>query len=444
MEIKIEINQAVRYQTNYPFDFISFIATLPVSFVSLFQPCIRMKPLHYYLLGTGSWFFAYGIQSVVFAWLVTMVLHESPKMVGLAQMSLLIPATLFMLVGGSLADHYGGRRVALIAQTMAAIAPLYLVAMVLTENLDYTSIIIFAVFMGCAQAFVTPARDGLLNHVAGGQLQRRVLQASMTQFGVQMLGFIAASFADQTGATFILSVQVVSMLVGAYAFYKLDAPSPERAISTVSLLKEVTGSIVVGYKTVRASPNMRAVVIQNCAMGTFFMGSYIVTLPLLVRDVYAGSSAELSWMNAANALGLVITITALLRLGDVHRQGRALLIAHALGAIALSSAGLGLGFSAVVLCVFSWGICGGVAMTMARTIMQEEAPDGQRGRMMAFFSFSFMGSGPVGAVFNGYLVDQFGPETALMISSALMFGVIVTLGLTSSLWRLDRKEHAWQ
>lgn len=399
-----------------------------------------MRPLHYYLVGTGGWFFAFGIQSVVFAWLVTMVLRESPRMVGLAQMSLLIPATLFMLIGGSLADRYGGRRVALIAQTAAALAPLYLITIVLTDRLDYSSIIIFAVMMGCAQAFVTPARDGLLNQVADGKIQRRVLQTSMTQFGVQMLGFIAASFADRTGAAFILMIQVASMLTGSYAFYKLDIPNPTPMSSTQSLIREVTGSIVEGYRTVVASPSMRAVVIQNCAMGIFFMGSYIVTLPLLVREIYAGSSSELSWMNAANALGLVITITALLRFGDLHRQGRALIVAHGIGSVALASAGLGLGFMALVACVFAWGACGGVAMTMARTIMQEQAPDGQRGRMMAFFSFSFMGSGPIGAVFSGFLVDQVGPEIALMISSALMFSVMTVIALTTSLWKLDAKD----
>lgn len=399
-----------------------------------------MRPLHYYLVGTGGWFFAFGIQSVVFAWLVTMVLRESPRMVGLAQMSLLIPATLFMLIGGSLADRYGGRRVALIAQTAAALAPLYLITIVLTDRLDYSSIIIFAVMMGCAQAFVTPARDGLLNQVADGKIQRRVLQTSMTQFGVQMLGFIAASFADRTGAAFILMIQVASMLTGSYAFYKLDIPNPTPMSSTQSLIREVTESIVEGYRTVVASPSMRAVVIQNCAMGIFFMGSYIVTLPLLVREIYAGSSSELSWMNAANALGLVITITALLRFGDLHRQGRALIVAHGIGSVALASAGLGLGFMALVACVFAWGACGGVAMTMARTIMQEQAPDGQRGRMMAFFSFSFMGSGPIGAVFSGFLVDQVGPEIALMISSALMFSVMTVIALTTSLWKLDAKD----
>jgi|TARA_B110000908_G_scaffold143668_1_gene172777 MFS family permease len=399
-----------------------------------------MKSLHYYLLGTGSWFFAQGIQSVVFAWLVTIVLQESPKMVGLAQMALLIPATVFMLVGGSLADHYGGRRIAIIAQACAAFAPLYLISMVVLDNLDYQGVIIFAVFMGCAQAFVTPARDSLLNQVAGGKIQRRVLQVSMTQFGVQMLGFVAASFADRTGAAFILIVQVVSMCIGVYAFYRLDIPSPMLKPKTQGILKEVTTSIVEGYRTVRASPSMRAVVIQNCAMGIFFMGSYIVTLPLLVRDVYQGASFELSWMNAANALGLVTTIMVLLRFGDIYRQGRALLLAHVGGAIALASSGLGFGFGWVVVCVFAWGVCGGVAMTMARTIIQEQAPEGQRGRIMAFHSFSFIGSGPIGALFCGFLVEQVGPKSALMVASGLMLVVMLALTFFTGLWQLDAKK----
>ncbi|MEJ2090094.1 MAG: MFS transporter, partial [Gammaproteobacteria bacterium] len=78
-----------------------------------------MRGRHYYLVGTASWFLAYGIQSVMFAWLVTMVLRESPEMVGLAQMSLLLPGTVFILIGGSYADRFGGRRVVVIAQSFA-------------------------------------------------------------------------------------------------------------------------------------------------------------------------------------------------------------------------------------------------------------------------------------------------------------------------------------
>ena len=85
---------------------------------------------------------------------------------------------------------------------------------------------------------------------------------------------------------------------------------------------------------------MSVVVIQNCAMGIFFMGSYIVTLPILLREFYDGSSAELSWMNATNSFGLFLMILILLRIGDVHRQGRALILSQGIGCIALATAAL--------------------------------------------------------------------------------------------------------
>ena len=75
-------------------------------------------------------------------------------------------------------------------------------------------------------------------------------------------------------------------------------------------------------------------------------------------------------------------------------------------------------------------------MTMSRTIMQEQAPDAQRGRVMGFYSFSFMGAGPLGALLSGYLVEQFGAQMALLIAASMMFVFIVLIGLQSSLWRM--------
>ena len=397
-----------------------------------------MKPLHTYFIGTGSWFFAYGIQTVTFTWLVTIVLNETPDRVGFAQMCFLAPATVLMLVGGSLADQYGGRKVAFFGQLGAAASPIFLTLMLLTDNFNYGTMIAFALMMGCAQSLVTPARDGLLALVAEGRIQRKVVQASLVQFGVQMLGFIVASFADRTGAVVILLIQGGALLIGAIAFYNLDVPhiSPANP-DNHNLSKKIRFSIVEGYRSVKASPPMRIVVLQNCAMGVFFMGSYMVTLPILVRDLYGGSSVELSWMNAGNALGLVTTIFLLLRIGDIYRQGRALLASQAIGALALASAALGLGLYTLILSVFCWGLCGGIAMTMSRTIMQEQAPEDQRARMMAFYAFSFMGSGPVGALFSGFLVKWQGPVVALTISSMLMLFFVVTVTLTSGLWKLN-------
>jgi len=80
-------------------------------------------------------------------------------------------------------------------------------------------------------------------------------------------------------------------------------------------------------------------------------------------------------------------------------------------------------------------------MSMARTIMQEEAPPNQRSRVMSFYSFAFMGSGPIGAFANGYLVQWIGPRAALALASAVMFTVIALITAKSRLWQLDPTTH---
>ncbi|MFW6093868.1 MAG: MFS transporter [Pseudomonadota bacterium] len=398
-----------------------------------------MRPLHYYLLGTGSWFLAFGIQGVMFAWLVTMVLHETPEKVGIAQMSLLLPGTALILIGGSYADRFGARRVALLAQSVALVAPLLLVALVATDRLSFPTMIGYAVLMGCAQAFVTPSRDGLLNQVAEGRVQRTVMLTSVSQFGLQVVGFAIASLADSVGAEPILLAQALVLSVGVFGFSRIDNQRHGPGVAT-----RLRDSLMEGGRTVFSSPAMRMIVVQNVCMGMFFMGTYIVTMPLLVREVYHGSAMDLSLMNAANSLGLVTTIVVLLRFGDVYRQGRALLVAQAVGAMVLGLVALAPAFELYLAAIYCWGICGGAAMAMSRTIMQEQAPDAQRSRVMSFYSFSFLGAGPVGAVLNGYLVDVLGPQTAVLISAGGMFTIMLVVATRSSLWRLtgERPEPA--
>ena len=394
-----------------------------------------MRPVHYYYIGAGSWFVCHGLQGVLFAWLVTMVLRETPGNVGVAQMAMLAPAMLLMLIGGSVADRFGGKRVAMVAHVLAIVPALLLIVTLAAGRLDFHSMVLYALAMGCALAFVTPARDGLLNHVAEGRVQRTVVKATLIQFTVQACGALLAGLAQVVGAVAILAFQATALAVGALAYSRIHVEVPSRAVPA-GAVRDLLASVAEGCRTVWRSRSMRAVAGQNIAMGICFMGSYIVTIPLLVREVYAGDALDLALVQAVNGFGLVITILVMLRGEDVQRQGRALLLAHGVGGVFLAAAGLGLGFSTLLACVFLWGACGGVAMSMSRTIMQVEAPEGQRGRVMAFFSFSFMGAGPLGALACGYLVDWIGPGASLGVASAIMASVAIVFGLKSSLWRL--------
>ena len=398
-----------------------------------------MKPIHYYCLATGTWFAAHGVQNVLFAWLVTMVLRETPQLVGFAQMAMLAPAMMLMLFAGSVADAFGGRRVAMLAQSFAVLPGVGLLTALYFDALSLNVMLAYAVAMGCAVAFVTPARDGLLNQVAEGSIQRTVVTVSLAQFGVQMIGFLVAGMAGAIGPEAVMAFQVVVLGIGVFAYRRL--PARPRLSAAPVRLGDLGDAVVEGCRTVLRSETMRPVVVQNIAMGLFFMGSYIVSMPLLIREVYDGTSVDLALVNAANMLGLVTSILWLLYAGDVRRQGRLLLMAHAGGCVFLAAAGFaslggGLGLWGLTVCVYLWGACGGVAMSMSRTMMQEAAPDGQRGRVMAFFSFSFMGAGPLGALLCGYLVAAVGAPAALVASSAALMLVVVLVALRSKLWNL--------
>jgi MFS family permease len=189
-----------------------------------------------------------------------------------------------------------------------------------------------------------------------------------------------------------------------------------------------------GASTVAGNPLMRAVMIQNVAMGIFFMGAFIVALPLVVREIYNGTSGDLAALNAFNSLGLVITIGVLLRLGHIARAGRALLLAQLAGSLVLALAGWVVQQYLFVFFVFMWGICGGVAMPMSRTLMQQTAPPALRARVMSFYAFSFMGAGPLGALWAGFLADSVGPQNAIVISAGCMALLAFTMSVVSPLW----------
>ncbi|HCD27955.1 MAG TPA: hypothetical protein DER02_10565 [Gammaproteobacteria bacterium] len=392
-----------------------------------------------YLVAISTWFAAFGMQSVVFAWLVTMLLREPAERVGYAQMSILLPGMLLILLAGAIADRVGLRRQALWSQLFAALTPMLLIYFLYFDALSYSVIIVYALLMGLAQAFVTPARDGLLNHVAGDNIQRMVVLASLCQFGFQIFGYALAGFADSVGAPLILGVQTLVLAFGVWAFTQVHLPSSPQSESASAddlvVRETIFGGLYAGARTVGSHPVMRMVVVQNVAMGCFFMGAFVVGFPLVMREVYDGTSGDLASLNAFNSLGLVLSLLLLLKIGYIQRVGRALLLSQVAGSVVLFLCGWVNDLVSFTILVMVWGLCGGFAMPMSRTLMQQLAPPHQHGRVMSFYSFSFMGSGPLGALFCGYMANLWGAQVAIICCAIAMLATTLTIGLFSPLWR---------
>jgi MFS family permease len=386
------------------------------------------------MAGVTSFVIPMGIQTILFPWLIAVQLHESADRLGIAQMSTQLPGLFLILFGGLLADRIDQRKILIVFHILAAIPAAGLAVILYFDLLSYGVLIVYALLMGTVGAFIQPARDGMLNRVAGDQLQRTVTVTMGLTFGAQIFGFVAASFADTVGAVSLLLLQSSIILSGALISLMLrPAPPQPQGKESGSRLNQIKS----GLELVVRSPRMGPALVMMMAMSMFYGGSFVVLNPIIVRDIYGGGASEISMSFGVFMIGTIVTTILLVSLGGVRRQGRALMLAIFTGGICLLGAATGLTFYGYLMALFLWGMGGGVAMSMGRTIMQESAPLEYRARVMSVFSLGSVGGMPVGALLIGFCASIIGPLLTLPFAVAGIWTVTALLWWRSDLVNLE-------
>ena len=392
-------------------------------------PAARAFP--WYLAEVSSWFASSGMQTIVFPWLVTVVLHEPAARVGIAQMSLMAPSIFLMLLGGAVADRADCRRLLVRGHLVAALPPLLLGVVVARGGLAYGGLIAYALAVGTAGAFVMPARDAMLTRVAAGGLGRAVAVMTATQFAAQLAGIVVGGSAGAIGAPALLLLQAAVLALGGIAALRLPAALPMAGAAARSRL----GAMRDGLRAAAESSILVPVLIANLAVGVLYVGAFLVILPLVVRDVYGGGSAQLSLVSLGFWGGTIGSTLVQIRLGALRRPGRAIVVALFLGAGVLAAMAWPSPFPAFVALCLVWGLGAGVVMTQARTLVQSAAPETHRARILSLFQLGLMGGAPVGALLIGYLAALTGPRGAAVYPATCMLLVLAGLLLRSRLWQ---------
>lgn len=399
-----------------------------------------INPMAAYLGGIATWFTSHGLQFVMVPTLVVVTLGGSAAQLAAAQVALALPQVFLMLYAGSVADKNDSRKILLVVNILAALPPMALGWLTYHEAVAYWHIIVFALFMSATFAFMVPTRDALLSRVASGNMQTAVMMALLAQFGAQLLGYIlAGAAAPFAGPWALLAMQSIALLVGFGLtlvlpdFPPIPHPQAEAAQSDKKDWKS-------GFKIVWNSPIMRPVIISSVGTGIFFIGIFMVTLPVIVTQVFGGGQLEISVLNFAFWGGTIASTMAMMARRPVERRGRAMTAALLVGCAALITVPIAPNFTALCVIAGVWGLAAGVNMTMARTIVQVEAPPEARARVMAVYSLGFMGSAPIGATLTGIATEFVGPLIATFASAVMMAIMILILIATTPVWSIMRRD----
>ncbi len=375
------------------------------------------------LTAAGSWFVGWGIQMVIYPWLLVSVLEETPARVGAAQMTVTLPSLLFILLGGATADRLEPRRVLAGVHLGAAAGAAVLCAALLSGALSYSLLVIYGFAIGTFQAFGLPARDTQLSHVVTTGMSRAVAGATVTQHAGQIVGAFVAGAAGWAGASPVLGTQMAILAFGAIPALRLPARPPEAGTRAPIVLAE----IVAGLREVSGSPILRPVLIVAVSTGLFYVGPFLVIIPVMVRDVYGGGAPELAVITAMFPLGAVLGGLVIVLRGGIARNGRALAVGQLAGASCMTAIAYGLPFAGTVAAVLGWGVSGALFINAGRTLFQERASPRNRARVLSVYTLGVMGGGSVGSLLSGYLATFLGLHGALAFDAAV--AIVITLAV---------------
>ena len=390
-----------------------------------------MSPaFRWYLGGVGCWFAGYGMASILMPWLVAVVLHESPSRLGVAQLALMGPWTVFLLFGGAIADRADCRALLMRYHALAVLPPLALGVTLLGGAISYPMALGYGLAIGTLSAFIMPARDSLLTRVVTSGVPRAIALATAVQYGFQLAGIALAGTAERVGVVPLLLVQATLLGLGALTTWRLPptgASGPRPRESRLAAIRD-------GLRAVVRSGEILPVVLAIAAVGVLYVGAFVVVIPLMVRDLYGGGAAELALLNFCFWGGTVGVTIAQVRLITIERPGRAILVSLTVGAGILAAMGLPITFAMLAGLCAAWGIGAGITMTQTRTIAQLAAPPTHRARVLAVFQLGLLGGSAIGALLIGQVVALVGPRLAVLYPAAAMLVVLVWLITRSGLW----------
>jgi MFS family permease len=363
----------------------------------------------------GTW-----MQDVALSWLV-LSLTESPVALGLTMTIRYLPALVFSLYGGVLADRLPKRKTIIITQCIQLVVALTLAILTSTNLITVALIYTLAGIRGLSDAVESPTRQAFVPEMVGKGQVSNAIALNSTQFNAARIvgpaiGAAVISAFSIAACFYINAASFLAVIVALIAMRAADLRPAPRATGEKALRK-----LVEGFRYARSTPNVVLILIILAALGTFGY-NFQVVLPLIAKYLVKSGVSGLAVLMASMGIGAVIG-----GLINAYRgkPSNGLLFGSAL---CFSLLQLGLGFSTSQIIstglMFFIGLCGVLFMTTANTRLQLLVPDHMRGRVMGMYILLFLGTTPIGSLVIGQLAESIGvQETVLVMAGICLVGV---------------------
>lgn len=397
--------------------------TLSVSPMRRFKQifnAFRYRNFRLFFAGQGISLIGFWMHLVAMQWLVYR-LTDSQFKLGLIGFLSNLPILVLAPFGGILADRLDRRKFVLVTQVIAVVPAFLFAYLTYAGLIQFEHIVILSLALGLLTAFYMPVRQAFVADLVDNKsdLPNAVALSSLLFNGARMVGpALAGVTIALFGEGMCFLINALSYVAIIFALLAMRMPPRERKTPTKHGLHELKEAAEYAFH----SRPIRSILLLFVVISLFGM-AYSVLMPVFARDILGGGPRTLGNLMTLSGVGaLIATVTLTIRKKVRHR----------VKLISLSVAIVGAGMIAFALSQTLWlsmilvffiGFAMMIQMVICNSALQTIVHEEKRGRVMSFFTMSFMGMMPFGSILAGALGHQIGaPMTLVLCGCACVVG----------------------
>jgi MFS family permease len=357
------------------------------------------------------------MQTVAQSWLVYRLTH-SEWLLGAVWFCAQIPVFLLAPLGGLAADRYSRHRLVIATQTLAMFQAFALAGLTLSGRIQVWHVFVLATMLGVVNAFDMPGRQSLLIQMTGKEDLLSAISLNSAIFnaarvvGPAIAGLALARLGEgicflANGLSFLaVIVALAAMRLAPYVPRKAEAPWRD---------------LVDGFHYVHRSAGVRTLLLMVGAVSITAMPA-VVLMPVFADEVFHRGSQGLGFLMGAMGAGAVVGTLVLAR----RARTSGLATVMCLSALTLGSGFIVFGASSSFYLALAAAMLIGFSVmrhnASANTLIQTLIPDEYRGRIMALYAMTVVGTGPFGSLTAGFLAGHIGARWTLCCGGVLALG----------------------
>ncbi|MDA8169923.1 MAG: MFS transporter [Nitrospiraceae bacterium] len=386
---------------------------------------LRHRNYRLFFAGQGVSLVGTWMQRVAVSWLVYRLSH-SVMLLGIVGFAGQLPTFLLAPLAGAIADRSNRYRFIIVLQALEMVQAFVLAFLVLTGAIQVWHIIALSIFLGVVSSFEIPMRQSFIIDMLEdrGDLGNAIALNSSLVNGARLLGpTVAGVLIAAAGEGMCFLVNGISYMAVLAALLAMRIKKKERKGKAP---KNVLQSVREGFSYAFGFPPIKAVLLLLAVVNLVGM-PFRMLLPVFAARILHGGANTLGFLTGATGAGALAGAVYLASRKSVIGLGRIIVVSSCIfgASLMLFALSENVWVSLGLMAMTGFGMM--VQMAASNTVLQTIVEDDKRGRIMSFFTMSFMGMAPFGSLLAGSVANRIGaPDTVLIgglcsIAAALLF-----------------------